>query len=176
MSVHFLPLQPFNHSRGLLWQMSEYGTYPDVDRALHDDDTLQPVLDPKACKVCRTITLSALTMNKEPYGFKHHSSERDLLSAADSGCRMCLWVCSALFFEPSLEGQAEKSGTRAPPVATALNGHQGKYSYPPILRFSQSLKGITILNPYETTNRNILRAYTNARQSSSYSTWHKQLI
>jgi hypothetical protein len=145
--------------RGLLWQMSENGTYPDADRALHDDSKLLPVLDPQACEVCRRITISALTIKRAPHGFKHHSSERDLLSSANLGCRMCLWVCSALFFEPSIEGQAEKWGTRAP-------GNPSGYRYPPILHYSESLRGISILNPYETTNRNILRVYTNYCPSS----------
>jgi len=157
--------------RGLLWQMSENGTYPDADQALHDDNKLLPVLDPQACEVCRKITISVLTLKRAPYGFKHHSSERALLSSANLGCRMCLWVCSALFFEPSLEGQAEKWGTRAP--AKRLGGeprpagNSSGYRYPPILHYSESLRGIIILNPYETTNRNILRVYTNYCPSSS---------
>jgi hypothetical protein len=157
--------------RGLLWQMSENGTLPEADRALHDDNKLLPVLDPQACEVCRRITISALTMKTAPYGFKHHTSERALLSSANLGCRMCLWVCFALFFEPSLEGQVEKGGTRAPkPDETS-----SRYRYPPILHYSESLRGITILNPYETTNRNILRVYTNHCPSSS-KTLVQQLI
>jgi hypothetical protein len=159
--------------RGLLWQMSENGTYPDADRALHDDDKLLPVLDPQACEICRRITISALTIKRAPYGFRHYSSERALLSSANLGCRMCLWVCSALFFEPSLEGQAEKWGTRAPiPVILQRleprpTGNFSEYRYPPILHYSESLRGIIILNPYEKTNRNILRVYTNYCSSSS---------
>jgi hypothetical protein len=153
--------------------MSENGTYPDADRALHDDNKLLPVLDPQACEVCRRITISALTTKRAPYGFRHHSSERALLPSANLGCRMCLWVCSALFFEPSLEGQAEKWGTRAPiPVILQRleprpTGNFSEYRYPPILHYSESLRGIIILNPYETTNRNILRVYTNYCPSSS---------
>jgi hypothetical protein len=56
--------------RGLLWQMSENGTLPEADRALHDDNKLLPVLDPQACEVCRRITISALTIKTAPYGFK----------------------------------------------------------------------------------------------------------
>jgi hypothetical protein len=97
---------------------------------------------------------------------------------------MCLWVCSALFFEPSLEGQAEKWGTRAARFEIAPRyqlelaarpGTSSGYRYPPILHYSESLRGLTILNPYETTNRNILRVYTNHCPSSS-KTLVQQLI
>jgi hypothetical protein len=155
--------------RGLPWQMSENGTLPDAVRALHDDNKLLPVLDPRACEVCRRITISALTIKTAPYGFKHHTSERALLSSTGLGCKMCLWVCFALFFEPSLEGQVEKWATRAP------SPYDCGYRYPPILHYSESLRGITILNPYEATNRNILRVYTNRCPSSS-KTLVQQLI
>lgn len=142
---------------GLLWEVSEHGTYPEFDQALMDDDALLPVLDPQACKVCQMITVPALTY---PNGFEHHSTEEALLSAANRGCRLCLWVCSALFLEPWLEGKVEKRATRAP------TQNIGWYQYPPILRFSRTLRGIKIVNPYEATERNILRVYTNSCPSS----------
>lgn len=157
-SLSTLPdlLRAHSKPHGFLFQMPENGTYPDADRILRHDNAQLQVLDPQPCEVCRTITLSALTRKRAPYGFKHHSSQRTLLDSADQGCRLCLWVCHALFLEPGLEGHPDKEGTRAP------KGHfkEHQYQYPPILRYSQSLGGIEILNPFEETGRNILRVYT----------------
>lgn len=158
--------------RGLLWQASEDGTYPDVDRCVHNHVERLLVLDPELCWMCEKLTFSVLVAEAEPFGYKHHGRMTDLLSAADRGCRMCIWICSALFFQPWLEGQHEKGGTRAPVPEDYLtsspdgrqvfmrSNHSG-YRYPPILRYSRSANGIIIRNPHETTERNILRIYTN---------------
>jgi hypothetical protein len=155
--------------RALRWQVSENGTYPDEDRVLTDDNSRLLVLDPQACEICQGITISALTTKAAPYGFEHHSSKEALLLSANQGCRLCIWVCFASFFEPWLEGQAEKDGTRPPtegvfPLRSALR--PVRHQYAPILRYSKSLRGITILNPYEATDRNVLRVYTNYRSFS----------
>jgi hypothetical protein len=80
----------------MLTQDCENGTYPDTDRTLTEDNTRLRVLDPQACSLCQTVTISALTRTDSPYGFKHHSSQHELLRSADRGCRLCLWVCYAL--------------------------------------------------------------------------------
>lgn len=138
----------------LHWQISENGTYPDFDLILATCKGELPTLDSQACEVCRQITISDLSNPNPPYGYKHHQSETALIASANKGCRLCIWVCHALFFEPQLEGTVEKWATRAPEF------RRSRYRYPPILRFSASRKGITVRPSYEETERNILRVYT----------------
>ena len=154
-------------TRGFLLQEPENGTYPKLDYTFTDDVSRLLVFEPEACEVCGTITISALTMKEAPYGFKHHSSQQALLSSADKGCRLCLWVCYAMYLEPWIQGHADQSGTRAPAAwHHAFDPSQEQQaSFPPILRYSKSVRGIRILNPVEATDRNILRVYTNHRSS-----------
>ena len=94
-SDRFSYLQPNSgvlsfHPRAFLLQEPENGIYPKLDFTFTDDNLRLLVLEPEVCEVCRTITISALTMKEAPYGFKHRSSEQALLMSADKGCRLCL--------------------------------------------------------------------------------------
>ena len=140
----------------LEWQISDNGTYPEFDRTIETYKGQLPTLDPQACETCREITISDLLKVDPPYGYEHHSSEKYLLASASKGCRLCIWICYALFLDPLLEGTTDKWATRAP-IREALKRH---YRYPPILRFSKTRGGLRIQNPFEYTERNILRLYT----------------
>lgn len=130
-----------------------------------DDNSRLLVLDPQDCEICQSITILVLTTKAAPYGLEHHSSKEALLLSANQGCRLCIWVCFASFFEPWLEGQAEKDGTR-PPTEGIFPLRSVRHQYAPILRYSKSLRGITILNPYEAADWHALRVYTNYRSFS----------
>jgi len=112
-------------------------------QAEHEDEL--PVLKPTLCAVCRCIDASVFSSS----GYRHYKRRDDLLEAARSGCRICIWLRDTLV--PDWDIPLGLPGTRAPkPVGIEdwmmLNGdlmdsndldHQ-RHLYPLVLRYQDS--------------------------------------
>ncbi|KAF8855179.1 hypothetical protein BDZ45DRAFT_746687 [Acephala macrosclerotiorum] len=84
-----------------------------------DDGVHLPRIAHNPCKLCRAMTLDALTSVN---GYRHYDTFGPLLKAVKSGCRLCVWICEVLFPYPSLASNmvpaAEKEIEGFPCVST----------------------------------------------------------
>jgi len=119
-----------------------------LPKTLEEDGLNFPVLDPLPCEKCQGINLHLL---QSETGYRHHENRQALVSAACSGCHICLWICEVLFpewhiLQPSIRNPGSivtlpGSGTRKyrnAQVARAKAETADLFPYPPILKYDET--------------------------------------